>query len=88
MIAIIVDEVTEVAEVMKEEAKEEDVDAEVIKQTTKLLTIIVRIMVRNHKNKTTKLKITMLNKSIQIKSQGDNAIKKNISKKKRMAIKK
>lgn len=79
---------TEVAEVMKEEAKEEDVDAEVIKQTTKLLTIIVRIMVRNHKNKTTKLKITMFNKSIQIKSQGDNAIKKNISKKKRMAIKK
>lgn len=82
--AIIVDEVTVV---LAEVEKEEVVDAEAIK-LIRLLTIIVRILVRNHKNKTTKPKITMVNKLIRIKSPGDNAIKKSILKSGRTATKK
>jgi len=73
--------------VQAEAAKEEAVDEEAIKFIRVHTIIIVNKLTRNRKNKAIKPKIIMANNKTQIRSQGDNAIKKSILRNARMVTK-
>jgi hypothetical protein len=73
--------------VQAEAAKEEAVDEEAIKFIRVHTIIIVNKLTRNRKNKAIKPKIIMANNKTQIRSQGDNEIKKSILRNARMVTK-